>query len=227
MVTAIVFAITYGVKIESLDHEYVLNVQIAMEGLVKSALPGTYWVDFFPFLQHIPSWVPFTGARRLADKYMPYVIGSREKPYRHVQAAMVRFLFIGGLLERFSSSLQRDGTALPSITQDIIQEIDRLYGGTAEALNQEEIAKCVTGTAYASTSALQVRSRCKLIAGRPIQLPPTLYVFRLFLVFLECSQVNSLSPSDRLLFRNLPFGNGVVSGCTGQGASRARPSRWS
>lgn len=89
MVTAIIYAITYGAKIDTLDHEYVTTVQIAMEGLVKTALPGSYMVDFFPILRHIPSWVPFTGARRLADKYTPYVVASREKPFHDVQAAIV------------------------------------------------------------------------------------------------------------------------------------------
>lgn len=89
MVTSGIFAIVYGVHVDTLEHEYVFLAEKGMEGMSKVALPGMHWVDFFPFLRHIPSWVPFTAARRLGEAYAPYVLASRDKPYEEARANMV------------------------------------------------------------------------------------------------------------------------------------------
>lgn len=75
----------YGQKIDKLDHEYVVAAQVAMEGLSEATAIGRFWVEAFPVLRHIPSWVPWTGARRLAEKYLPIVTLAREKPFQEVE----------------------------------------------------------------------------------------------------------------------------------------------
>ena len=89
MVTSSIFAIVYGVHVDTLEHEYVFLAEKAMEGMSKAALPGSYWVDLFPFLRHVPSWVPFTSARKLGEAYSPYVLAARDKPYEETRTTMV------------------------------------------------------------------------------------------------------------------------------------------
>lgn len=89
MVTSTLFSITYGKKILDTNHEYVVAAQMSMEGIGHALVPGGYWVELFPFLRHIPGWIPGTGAKRLANKFGPYVTASRDKPFKEVQMAAV------------------------------------------------------------------------------------------------------------------------------------------
>lgn len=89
MVTSIIFSIVYGKEISGMDDEYVTVAQVAMEGVSKAAVPGVYWVDYFPFLRHVPSWFPATASRKLAEYYLPYVINMRDKPYYKVKQEIV------------------------------------------------------------------------------------------------------------------------------------------
>lgn len=86
---SIVLLAIYGKSITSMDDEYVVTAQKASEGFGLALIPGAYWVEFLPFLRHIPSWVPGTTARKLADEYMPYVSYVRNKPYDETTEAFV------------------------------------------------------------------------------------------------------------------------------------------
>ena len=72
-----------------MDDEFVIAAQMAMEGLSKVAIPGAYWVEYFPLLRYLPNWFPGMSFRKLVDEYLPYVSSMREGPYNHVKAAMV------------------------------------------------------------------------------------------------------------------------------------------
>lgn len=93
MVISTIFAITYG-KTLNMNHEYVVTAQMAVEGLEIASRPGAFWVKLFPFLRHIPSWVPGTGAKRLADKFAPYITTAKDKPFKEVQMAVVCILLL-------------------------------------------------------------------------------------------------------------------------------------
>ena len=88
MIASVIFTVTYG---RHLDDDYLTVTKKAIEGLNKSAIMGAYWVEFFPWLKHIPSWVPGTTSRKTAERYKPHVITMLEKPYAQVKAEMVSF----------------------------------------------------------------------------------------------------------------------------------------
>lgn len=76
-----------------MDDEYVVMAEEAMIGGSLAAIPGAFWIDFLPFLRHIPSWVPGAKFKQHAEKYLPYVVNMRYKPYQDVKAAVVSSLF--------------------------------------------------------------------------------------------------------------------------------------
>lgn len=131
MITSSIFSVTYGKPIPSMDHEYVVAAQVAMEGLSKITVPGAFLVEYFPFLRHIPSWVPGTAARQLSEHYKPYVTSTREKPFAEVQAAM------------------RTGTAPASLATTLIETVQARYGGTKDEASYTEIARNVAAVSYA------------------------------------------------------------------------------
>ncbi len=79
----------YGKDINDLDDEYVVIAQMAMEGQALGHIPGAYWVEYFPIMKRIPSWVPGAGFQKLADKYRPFVEDMRFKPYKDIREAVV------------------------------------------------------------------------------------------------------------------------------------------
>ena len=110
LITSIIFSVTYGKKINNMDDEYVTYAQRGVEGISQATIPGIYWVEYIPLLKYIPSWVPGTTSRKLADKYLPYVLGMRDKPYNEVKAAMVRQdPAVGSCTERSSAGHRTTG----------------------------------------------------------------------------------------------------------------------
>ena len=49
-------------------------------------MPGAFWVEYFPWLRHIPS----TPMRRFASYHKPFVDVTRVKGHESVKLAMVR-----------------------------------------------------------------------------------------------------------------------------------------
>ena len=89
MITSIILSIAYGKEISGLKDVYVLVAQQAMEGLSKATIAGVHLVEYLPFLQYLPSWLPGMGSMRLVEQYLPYVSDMRDKLYREVKAAVV------------------------------------------------------------------------------------------------------------------------------------------
>ena len=107
MVTSIILRVVYAKDITDLEDEYVRFAHLGGQGFSEAMVPGAYWVEFLPFLRHIPSWVPGTSARKLAEKYFPYVYYIRDKPYFEVKAAMV-------------STSPDIGLIIPDLTSDMM-----------------------------------------------------------------------------------------------------------
>lgn len=89
-ITSIIFIVIYGKRIPTMDHEYVIAAQRAVEGVTTGTIPGRYWVEYLPILQYIPSWFPGANFKKVAAEYVPYVIASSVKPYNEVKEAIVR-----------------------------------------------------------------------------------------------------------------------------------------
>ena len=87
--TSIIVEVTYGKFISGPNDAYVTIISKAMEGIKATAVPGRYWIECFPFLRHIPSWIPGATAQQLVKEYLPYSIKMRENLYAEVQDALV------------------------------------------------------------------------------------------------------------------------------------------
>ncbi|KAA1478712.1 cytochrome P450 [Dentipellis sp. KUC8613] len=61
---ALILRLTYGYQPSADDHDHDKLVQIvndAMLGFSVASEPGAFWVEYWPFLRHIPPWVPGAG----------------------------------------------------------------------------------------------------------------------------------------------------------------------
>ncbi|KAH8103571.1 cytochrome P450 [Cristinia sonorae] len=131
-VTSVIFFVTYGRKIDSMDDEYIGLAQGAVVGFSQASIPGAYWIEFLPFLRHIPSWIPGAASKKLIKKHRPLTVSMVDKPYTEAKIAI------------------NNGTAPPSLAASLIDRNIRKYGGTNEDPVYDQVIKNVTGVAYAA-----------------------------------------------------------------------------
>ncbi|KZT04130.1 cytochrome P450 [Laetiporus sulphureus 93-53] len=85
---AIIFDITYGYRITSCDDEYYVLTGRAIRGTVETGSPAATLVDFFPFLQYLPSWFPGSGSNKKALQVRKLVQDTVDRPYDECKRAI-------------------------------------------------------------------------------------------------------------------------------------------
>ena len=82
--------LAYGIPIQPRDDPYIKSVKESLREIEKAATPGTFLVDFIPWLKHLPAWVPGAGFHEVAKRSK--IIGRelRDKPFAATLQHMVR-----------------------------------------------------------------------------------------------------------------------------------------
>lgn len=86
--------VSYGKTLSGPDDEYIHVSQRWAEGFDAASVPGRYWVEYFPFLRHIPGWVPGTAAKHLVQKYGECTARLRNDAYDEVKKSLVCHLLL-------------------------------------------------------------------------------------------------------------------------------------
>lgn len=82
--------------VTDIHDDYVRLAQEAVLGLSISMMPGTFWVDYFPFLKHLPSWLPGFSLKKTTNHYRPIIEEMRNRPFDKIQREMVCFTLAVG-----------------------------------------------------------------------------------------------------------------------------------
>ncbi|KAF9058453.1 cytochrome P450 [Rhodocollybia butyracea] len=98
----IIMSITYGIPVSDAQHEYITHAERTMEMISQATMPGAYMADIFPFLKHLPSWLPFTSFRAEAQRGRAMIEHLVEQPFANVVEGML------------------GGKACPSFTSDLL-----------------------------------------------------------------------------------------------------------
>ena len=80
----------YGKRIRNMGDGYIVLSQQAVEGISAVRVPGRFMVEYFPWLRHIPSWMPIFNARKVGNHYRPIVAATRNESYDRVEREIVR-----------------------------------------------------------------------------------------------------------------------------------------
>ncbi|KAK7678473.1 hypothetical protein QCA50_018533 [Cerrena zonata] len=135
--TGTILKIAYNMDIADLNDEYVLLAQKAVEGVSVTTVPGVFWVEQFPILKYIPSWVPGTYSKRMAEYYKPIVESMRDKPFDEIKQNML------------------NGNVTPSMTSSMIERLHSKSEHDRNPIN-EELARNVSAVAYAGEISLSL-----------------------------------------------------------------------
>ena len=82
--------IAYGITVQETNDPYIATAEDAMKGAFAAAIPGTFWVDFLPFLKYVPSWFPGASFQKKGALWREATDTMAEKPFRHVQEQLVQ-----------------------------------------------------------------------------------------------------------------------------------------
>ncbi|KAK1140890.1 hypothetical protein N8T08_009763 [Aspergillus melleus] len=131
VVGANILKITYGYTVEPVEHDCLIELAEEVgERFNVACQPGLWLVDSFPFLKHIPKWVPGADFKRTAEKYRKLLTALGEKPYAFVQHQMASGIhtpsFVSKQLE------QAGGSLTPLQEHEIIWAAGVLYGAGAD-----------------------------------------------------------------------------------------------
>ncbi|EKM55856.1 uncharacterized protein PHACADRAFT_256765 [Phanerochaete carnosa HHB-10118-sp] len=136
MTGSIILGITFGMELLPENDPYVTLAEKALHAMAEVGNVGSYMVDYLPWLQYLPPWVPGAGFKRQAAEWNKTVVAMYEKPFQSVKQAMAL------------------GKAPPSIITTMLEKLNP----EEENAGRESMIRNVTVTAYAAGADTTVSS---------------------------------------------------------------------
>ena len=94
--------VSYGIDVKDSDDPYITLVDAALDGFNEAAVPGAFWVDFFPLLKYIPSWFPGAGFKKKAAHWSELNTSVVQNPFNYVKEQVVgNLFFFRGIMNLF------------------------------------------------------------------------------------------------------------------------------
>ncbi|GAB1520338.1 hypothetical protein RhiTH_003412 [Rhizoctonia solani] len=119
----IIMRITYGYVVTDANDPYVKSSDEAIESLGRVTMMGNYLVDSYPFLRHLPTWLPGMGFKTKAFEWSKLPLGMANIPFEWTKKQMAA------------------GIAIPSFLSELLeQNVDGRRG--------EEIIKWTAASMY-------------------------------------------------------------------------------
>ncbi|PFH48808.1 hypothetical protein AMATHDRAFT_149066 [Amanita thiersii Skay4041] len=137
--SSIILEICYGFAIERGNDAYVKKVEQSMEGFSQAVVFGSFLVDHFPVLKHIPGWMPGAGFKKKAEEWRRANIYVEYAAFNIAKEGMA------------------DGTGRPSIATDMLQSLpaDADAANEAETIARQTLATAYVGAADTTLSTVQ------------------------------------------------------------------------
>ncbi|KAK1230783.1 hypothetical protein PQX77_006117 [Marasmius sp. AFHP31] len=121
---AVVMSVAYGLEIKPAHDAYVELADAAMHPLLLALTPGKFWVDSFPMLKYVPSWLPGAGFKKYGEASHQLATAMVTKPFEDGKVIMEQT----GVPSFISSALQKlDGKATPKQEQIIREAAGSMY----------------------------------------------------------------------------------------------------
>lgn len=90
MFAAIILKITYDIDVTDANDEYLRLAEEVVEKTTEAQLPGRFWIEFVPFLKHLPSWVPGAEFKKFVNDMNPKIEQMLNQPWDGVKRSIVR-----------------------------------------------------------------------------------------------------------------------------------------
>ena len=71
-----------------MDEEYIVRMEKGGASFGEIRVPGAFWIDSFPFMRYVPTWVPGASAKKFAARVRGLILSLRDEPYDAVRQEM-------------------------------------------------------------------------------------------------------------------------------------------
>ncbi|KAH7326924.1 cytochrome P450 [Rhizoctonia solani] len=119
----------YGYDVTSPNDSYVAKIKQVDENLTKSFLPTHFLVNIFPFLVHVPSWLPGAGWKKTAKEWRELEDGVIEDTFQWTKTQMENGVSEPSIVNSFMEDIASRGEASPEEV-DIIKHVGMSPFGT-------------------------------------------------------------------------------------------------
>ncbi|CAE6452246.1 unnamed protein product [Rhizoctonia solani] len=101
---SIIMRTTYGYQVLETSDPHIVIADDALASLEFTGVAGNYLVDSYPFLQHLPTWLPGMKFKRQAEEWRKYPTRMAQEPFdwtrQQMKTGQARPSFLSGLLEQ-------------------------------------------------------------------------------------------------------------------------------
>ncbi|KAI0825169.1 cytochrome P450 [Trametes gibbosa] len=130
---ATILDVSYGIKAKDNHDEYIAIGERAVEGPAKALVLGALWVEFLPFLRHVPPWVPGASYQKKAAQWRKDAMMLTHEPFRK---AITDFHDGAGTWSLASEVMHRDyqmGSGSSAGTEELAMNVAAVtYGAGAD-----------------------------------------------------------------------------------------------
>ena len=116
LVGGLAVSLAYGIPTKPVNDPHIRLAEDAIGPAGRAVIPGAYLVDVFPFLRHIPEWVPGAKFQRDARIWREMMQRYKDGPFDEAELLIVsqarRFLLVEGCKRLKGNLGQWSGIAL-------------------------------------------------------------------------------------------------------------------
>ena len=88
--SATLLKVVYGIDIDDDDHEIVRGIRAAVEAFSEAMVPGKFMVEFIPWLEYVPAWVPGAGFQKKFAEWRALTAAMKNAPFEQRNTYLVR-----------------------------------------------------------------------------------------------------------------------------------------
>ena len=78
---ATILEVSYGIQAQGHTDKYIAIGERAVEGPTEALMLGALWVEFLPFLRHLPPWFPGASYQRKAARWRADAMALKHVPF--------------------------------------------------------------------------------------------------------------------------------------------------
>ncbi|RDX45842.1 cytochrome P450 [Lentinus brumalis] len=86
--TASMTKVVYDIDGEDSIKRQITLVEDAQAAIAQGLVPGRFLVQFFPFLRHVPAWLPGAEFKRLSNKWMAAACSAKWEPFAEMKKSL-------------------------------------------------------------------------------------------------------------------------------------------
>uniref|UniRef100_A0A0W0FF05 Cytochrome P450 n=3 Tax=Moniliophthora roreri TaxID=221103 RepID=A0A0W0FF05_MONRR len=149
-----IMSVAYGIEVKGENDPWVALVEAAVKPVIDAIVPGAFLVDSFPFLKHVPSWVPGAGFKRKAQKWKEMALSMVNRPFAAGKEMMHSDKYIPSFISRSLQDLD-DSSADYEEKETCIRQA----AGVIYAAGVESSAAALSSFLFAMT--ISPEAQCK------------------------------------------------------------------